>query len=75
MNVYIIYTEYQNSDCETKYNKSYIGHEKEYTREEFNKICKECLLKYDCKNEEDLEENLIENYGFKEVGIQASFDW
>jgi hypothetical protein len=54
-----------------------LQHEKEFTREEFNKICKEAPLfisdfgkDYSSSN---IIEYLINNYGFKEATYTAGF--
>lgn len=76
MNVYSICMAYEAEDgLDVGYEWEYVTHENKYTKEEFIKICEQCLSNCKDKCNYEMKRRLISDYGFKSLDIVCNFDF
>lgn len=64
---------YNESEHDINYNYEYIMHEKDFSNEEFDKMCQEGLETILDRNIYELRYFLILNYGFKKLRVKCMF--
>jgi hypothetical protein len=67
---------YETSEGDSGFDFDYIANEKQFTKEEFGKVCKESFD--NCHNEQSnyfVKLYLKEKYGFKELLLEAKFEF
>lgn len=75
MHAYSLCMSYEIMEYEVGYDFEYITHENLYSKEEFKKICDECLSACKEKCNWELKKKLISNYGFKELEVVSRFEY
>lgn len=76
MFIYQLCMSYEGSDGDCAFDFEYVTHENEYSKEEFEKMCKESFNnKYNEKSNFVVKEHLKNKYGFKQLQPIRTFDF
>ena len=76
MNIYsVVGCFYDKKEMDDVYSFGYLVHDKEFTKSEFEKMCKKGLESILDKNIFELEDFLKLNYGFKILPITQKFEF
>lgn len=76
MNIYeILSWFYDEKECDNVTIYDYVIHEKQFTKEEFKKMCEKGTVSEVVKDCFDLKEYLIDNFGFKSIKPLAKYEF